>query len=91
MLLYNHSKGITDRPKAGKEIDMKKINARDYKRAARDAMKKSFGFAPALKNSMPREGGDNGAFVPDVAVCVAGKGYSWSIGHDVERAEAYDI
>ena len=91
MLLYNHSKGITDRPKAGKEIDMKKINARDYQRAARDAMKKTFGFAPAMKNIIPMEGGDNGSFVTAVAFCVAGKGYSWSIGHEVERAEVYDI
>lgn len=71
----------------------KKITSMDYKRAARDAMKKTFGFAPALKNIIPMEGGDNGATVTDVAFCIAatGKGYSWRIGGKVERAEAYDI
>lgn len=59
---------------------MKKINARD-------AMNKTFGFAPAMKNIILMEGGDNGLFVTSVA----GKGYSWSIGHEVERAEVYDI
>ena len=51
----------------------------DYKRAARDAMKKTVGFAPALKNIIPMEGGDNGEIVTDVAFCIAatGKGYSW--------------
>ena len=28
MLLYNHSKGITDRPKAGKDIEMKSFRIR---------------------------------------------------------------
>lgn len=72
---------------------MKKITAMDYKRAARDAMKKTVGFAPALKNIIPMEGGDNGKIVTDVAFCIAatGKGYSWEIGGEVERAEAYDI
>ena len=32
---------------------MKKITAMDYKRAARDAVKMTFGFAPALKNIIP--------------------------------------
>lgn len=50
---------------------MKKITAMDYKRAARDAMKKTFGFAPALKNIIPMEGGDNGEIVTDVAFCIA--------------------
>ena len=56
-------------------------------------MKKTFGFAPALKNIIPMEGGDNGEIVTDVAFCIAatGKGYSWRIGGEVERAEAYDI
>lgn len=65
----------------------------DYKRAARDAVKMTFGFAPALKNIIPMEGGDNGKIVTDVAFCIAatGKGYSWEIGGEVERAEAYDI
>ena len=72
---------------------MKKITAMDYKRAARDAVKMTFGFAPALKNIIPMEGGDNGKIVTDVAFCIAatGKGYSWEIGGKVERAEAYDI
>lgn len=70
---------------------MKKITAKDYQRAAKEAMNKTFGFAPAMKNIVLMEGGDNGAFVTDVAFCVAGKGYSWSIGNDVERAEVYDI
>ena len=34
---------------------MKKITAMDYKRAARDAMKKTVGFAPALKNIIPMD------------------------------------
>lgn len=56
---------------------MKKITAMDYKRAARDAVKMTFGFAPALKNIIPMEGGDNGKIVTDVAFCIAatGKGY----------------
>lgn len=60
---------------------MKKITAMDYKRAARDAMKKTVGFAPALKNIIPMEGGDNGEIVTDVAFCIAatGKGYSWRL------------
>lgn len=72
---------------------MKKITSMDYKRAARDAMKKTFGFAPALKNIIPMEGADNGLIVTDVAFCIAstGKGYSWEIGGEVERAEVYDI
>ena len=71
----------------------KKITSMDYKRAARDAMKKTFGFAPALKNIIPMEGGDNGEIITSVAFCIAatGKGYSWRIGSEVERAEAYDI
>ena len=66
---------------------MKKITAMDYKRAARDAMKKTVGFAPALKNIIPMEGGDNGEIVTDVAFCIAatGKGYSWRIGGEVEE------
>lgn len=82
-----------DWPIAGKEIDMKRITARDYQRAARDAMKKSFGFAPMLKNIIPMEGSDNGLVVTSVAFCIAatGKGYSWKIGEEVERAKAYDI
>lgn len=72
---------------------MKKITNMDYKRAARDAMKKTFGFAPALKNIIPMEGADDGLIVTDVAFCIAstGKGYSWEIGGEVERAEVYDI
>lgn len=53
---------------------MKKITAMDYKRAARDAMKKTVGFAPALKNIIPMEGGDNGEIVTDVAFCIAATG-----------------
>ena len=72
---------------------MKKITSMDYKRAARDAMKKTFGFAPTLKNIIPMEGADNGLIVTDIAFCIAstGKGYSWEIGGEVERAEVYDI
>lgn len=87
--LYDiHVKLITKGP-----ATTKKITSMDYKRAARDAMKKTFGFAPALKNIIPMEGGDNGEIVTDVAFCIAatGKGYSWQIGGEVERAEAYDI
>lgn len=86
--LYDiHAELITKRPAT------KKITSTDYKRAARDAMKKTFGFAPALKNIIPMEGGDNGEIITDVAFCIAatGKGYSWRIGGEVERAEAYDI
>lgn len=86
--LYDiHAELITKRPA------MKKITIMDYKRAARDAMKKAFGFAPALKNIIPMEGGDNGETVTSVAFCIAatGKGYSWQAGGEVERAEAYDI
>lgn len=39
---------------------MKKITSMDYKRAARDAMKKTFWFAPTLKNIIPMEGADCG-------------------------------
>ena len=86
--LYDiHAELITKRPAT------KKITSMDYKRAARDAMKKTFGFAPALKNITPMEGGDNGKIVTSVAFCIAatGKGYSWQVGGEVERAEAYDI
>ena len=70
---------------------MKKITAKDYQRAAKEAMMKTFGFAPAMKTIVPMEGSDNGMFVTSVAFCVAGKGYSWTIGHEVERAEVYDL
>lgn len=72
---------------------MKNISRMDYKRAARAAMKKTFGFAPTLKNIVPMEGSDNGEIVTEVAFCIAatGKGYSWVIGGEVERAEVYDI
>ena len=86
--LYDiHAELITKRPA------MKWITRMDYKRAARDAMKKTFGFAPALKNIIPVEGEDNGEIVTSVAFCIAatGKGYSWQVGGEVERAEAYDI
>ena len=87
--LYDiHAELITNDP-----ATTKKITSMDYKRAARDAMQKTFGFAPALKNIIPMEGGDNGEIVTDVAFCIAatGKGYSWHIGGEVERAEAHDI
>ena len=86
--LYDiHAELITKRPA------MKWITSMDYKRAARDAMKKTLGFAPALKNIIPIEGEDNGEIVTSVAFCIAatGKGYSWQVGGEVERAEAYDI
>ena len=44
---------------------MKKITAMDYKRAARDAVKMTFGFAPALKNIIPMEGCDKGNILTD--------------------------
>ena len=84
---FRRAELITKRPA------MKWITSMDYKRAARDAMKKTFGFAPALKNIIPMEGEDNGEIVTSVAFCIAatGKGYSWQVGGEVERAEAYDI
>ena len=71
---------------------MKAITAKDYKIAARDAMQKSLGFAPALKNIIPLEGSDNGRFVTEVAFRIAatGKCYSWRMGFEVERAEVYE-
>lgn len=87
--LYDiHAELITKGP-----ATTKKITNMDCKRAARNAMKKTFGFAPALKNIIPMEGSDNGEIVTAVAFCIAttGKGYSWQIGGEVERAEAYDI
>ena len=71
---------------------MKKITVKDYQRAARDAMKKSLGFAPALKNVVPLEGSDDGQIVTAVAFRIAatGKCYSWRLGSEVERAEVYE-
>ena len=71
---------------------MDKITAKDYQRAAKDALKKSLGFAPALKDIVPLEGSDNGRFVTEVAFRIAttGKCYSWQLGSEVERAEAYE-
>ena len=67
-----------------------KITNRDYQKAAQSALKKHFGFAPALKDIVLLEGGDNGNWVTNVAFAVSGKGYSWRIGCDVERTEVYD-
>ncbi len=58
----------------------KKITSTDYKRAARDAMKETFGFAPRLKDIIPMEGGDNGEIVTDAAdtlTVVDGAGLVW--------------
>ena len=71
---------------------MNKITTKDYQRAARDAMKKSLGFAPALKNVVPLEGSDDGQIITAVAfrITVTGKCYFWRLGSEVERAEVYE-
>lgn len=45
-----------------------------------------------MKDIVPLEGSDNGRFVTEVAFRIAttGKCYSWQLGSEVERAEAYE-
>lgn len=70
---------------------MKNLTNKDYQRAAKEAMKKTFGFSPAMKDIVPLEGSETSGIVTAVAFAISGKGYSWVIGQSVERADVYDI
>lgn len=67
------------------------ITNKDYTKKAQQALKETFGFAPALKDIVILESGDDGMIVTSVAFAVENKGYCWSLGNEAERCKLYDL
>lgn len=62
-----------------------------YLRIAKQALQDTYGFSPAMSDIVLLETGMTGDIVDLVVFAVGGKGYRWSIGWPVERAEYYDL
>lgn len=68
-----------------------KITNKEFAKAAQRSLKETYGFAPALKDIVILENGDDGMIVTSVAFAVNKKGYCWSLGKEAERCESYDL
>lgn len=61
------------------------------KKAIIASFKKQYGFAPTMKAIIPLESSGYANSIEELAFAVSGMGYSFKIGGEVERAEAYDL
>ena len=64
---------------------------KEYLRAAKQGLQDTDGFSPAMSDIVLLETGKTNGIVDFVGFAVGGKGYRWSIGWPVERAECYDL
>lgn len=61
------------------------------KKAIIASFRKQYGFAPTMKAIIPMESVGYRNKIEELAFVVGGYGYSYKLGGQVERAEAYDL
>ena len=83
--LYQDKGNANPTNKEDKEMTMNEI-----KKAIIASFRKAYGFAPTMKAIIPLEACGYANKYTSIAFAVNGIGYSYTIGEEVERAEAYD-